>query len=100
MIKRYYSGYTLAYASYGKEGLSSVRASSSQRLLMALYVTFRRSGIWTLLEVKPTSGEALAALVRPDWTHSEHCVASPRMCEEAGLTLTVYELIAQKMVRC
>src|SRR5262245_14548521 len=38
MIKRYYSGYTLAYASYGKEGLSSVRASSSQRLLMALYV--------------------------------------------------------------
>ena len=24
----------------------------------ALYVTFRRSGIWTLLEVKPTSGEA------------------------------------------
>ena len=23
-IKRYYSGYTLAYASYGKEGLSSV----------------------------------------------------------------------------
>ena len=55
-IKRYYSGYTLAYASYGKEGLSSVRASSSQR----------RSGIWTLLEVKPTSGEALAALVRPD----------------------------------
>jgi len=99
-IKRYYSGYTLAYASYGKEGLSSVRASSSQRLLMALYVTFRRSGIWTLLEVKPTSGEALAALVRPDWTHSEHCVASPRMCEEAGLTLTVYELIAQKMVRC
>src|SRR5262249_3421900 len=24
-IKRYYSGYTLAYASYGKEGLSSVR---------------------------------------------------------------------------
>src|SRR5262249_56005774 len=35
-IKRYYSGYTLAYASYGKEGLSSVRASSSQWLLMAL----------------------------------------------------------------
>src|SRR5262249_24729020 len=31
-IKRYYSGYTLAYASYGKEGLISVRASSSQRL--------------------------------------------------------------------
>src|SRR5215813_15589141 len=24
-IKRHYSGYTLAYASYGKEGLSSVR---------------------------------------------------------------------------
>ena len=24
----------------------------------ALYVTFRRGGIWTLLEVKPTSGEA------------------------------------------
>ena len=99
-IKRYYSGCTLAYASYGKEGLSSVRASSSQRLLMALYVTFRRSGIWTLLEVKPTSGEALGCVGPTRLTHPEHCVASPRTCEEAGLTLTVYELIAQKMVRC
>jgi hypothetical protein len=32
--KRYYSGYTLANASYDKEGLSSVRASSSQWPLM------------------------------------------------------------------
>src|SRR5262245_25370185 len=34
-----------------------MRAMARRR--SALYVTFRRSGIWTLLEVKPTSGEAV-----------------------------------------
>src|SRR5262249_22231707 len=34
-IKRYYSGYTLAYASYGKEGIGTLRHFPAQRNLDA-----------------------------------------------------------------
>src|SRR5262249_39180100 len=86
-IKRYYSGYTLAYASYGKEGIGTLRHFPAQRNLDASggKADIRRSNGC----VGPTR-----------LAHSEHCVASPRTCEEAGLSLTVYELIAQRMVRC
>src|SRR5215472_6532185 len=82
-IKRYYSGYTLAYASYGKEGIGTLRHFPAQRNLDA-------SG------GKPTSGEAWLRWSDP----IDPFRTSPRTCEEAGLTLTVYELIAQRMVRC
>src|SRR5262245_24019839 len=84
-IKRYYSGYTLAYASYGKEGIGTLRHFPAQRNLDASggKADIRRSNGC----VGPTR-----------LAHSEHCVASPRTCEEAGLSLTVYELIAQRMV--
>ena len=53
-IKRYYSGYTLAYASYGKEGIGTLRHFPAQRNLDA-------SG------GKADIRRSMAALVRPDW---------------------------------
>jgi len=53
-IKRYYSGYTPGYASYGKEGIGTLRHFPAQRNLDA-------SG------GKADIRRSMAALVRPDW---------------------------------